>query len=367
MTRCPPEILGASAEQRLDYYKHTVKVDHPIMSDTVDALDQKANDALDRRLILLVGGTGVGKSTAMLKLVDRRNARRKNEIRLRPEIAPAIFVEAEAPDKGPFEFGTFYREGLVQLGSPLVDQTLPMVNRRAREHILLTLGIENYRQRRLDPYALKLRFRSEIVSRETELVALDEAINVFKTGRAKSEKDRLLLLKDQADKLKTLINKTPAALILSGAYDFYELTLCSGQNARRSVIVHMEPYDSTTDGLKGFCTALVGLVEHLPVRHNLDVGAMATEMYLQCLGCVGIAKEILSQALLLSINAGKPLNFEHVQKSYYSASQLTVMREEMAAGVKAVREITSLASLAFHAGNAAAKGNQKGKRLAMAP
>lgn len=344
----PADLLTKSDDERLAYYKDEVIVDHPALTDTLDELDSKAHPSLDRRLILLVGGTGVGKSAVAKKLVARRLARRKEQMLLRPELVPAFFMELEPPDLGAFDFTTLYSEGLVAMRASLIDRTRPMVERKTREGTLLTLAIENAK-RSTSKAGMKTRFKSELGSREVELAVLDEAISLFKTGKRRSERDRLEVLKDQADKLKTFTNKTPATIILAGAFDFYELALTTGQVARRSVIVVMPPYTMTADGLKGWGIALAGLIGHLPVDHTLQIEEVATELFLQSLGCVGIAKGILSEALVRALRAGVQLTMDLVRKCYYPAAALKQMGEEMELGMKAVREMTTLSSLAAKA------------------
>lgn len=347
----PAGMLAKSAAERLRYYKQEVIVDHPALTKTLDLLDGKANSTLDRRLILLVGGTGVGKTAVATKLVARRMARRKQQMILRPEIVPAFFIELEPPDRGAFDFATLYREGLLAMKASLIDRTKPMVERKTREGMLLTLAIENAKSS-TSTGGLKIRFKNELISRDVELVAADEAISLFKTGKRRSEKERQDVLKDQADKLKTFTNKTPASIILVGAFDFFELALATGQLARRCVIVAMPPYTMTIEDLQGWSTALVGLIGHLPIDHDLRVEEIATELFLQSIGCVGLAKGILSEALVLALEAGERLTMEHVRKCYYSAAALKQMGEEMEAGMKAVREMTTLSSLAEKADDA---------------
>ena len=175
---------------------------------------------------------------------------------------------------------------------------------------------------------------------------MDEAINIFEVGKPKSERERIAQLKAQANKLKTFGNKTPTTIVLAGAYDFYDMTLVSGQIARRSSIIHMEPYTMTVSGLEGFVKALIGLLSHLPIEHELDPDLYATEFFLQCLGCVGTLKNILSAALNTALKRKKSLTIDLVRESYFTAAQLEVMSSEMKAGVKRVRELLSMEQLA---------------------
>ncbi|MCZ7655036.1 MAG: hypothetical protein M5R42_13310 [Rhodocyclaceae bacterium] len=81
---------------------------------------------------------------------------------------------------------------------------------------MLTISVE-HAGRRVDASALKARFIKNLIDREIELACLDEAINIFKVGKHKSERDRKEQLKEQADKLKTFGNKTPTTLVLGGS------------------------------------------------------------------------------------------------------------------------------------------------------
>lgn len=344
----PKHLLHSCNKDRMTYYVNEVIVDHPVLTDAIDSLDEMANPLLEKRLILLVGGTGVGKSALMRKLVHRRISRMRDVIVSNRQIVPAIQVEIEAPDIGKFAFSTLYREALVQMNAALIDLTLPIIERRSHDSLMYTIAVEKSGHR-LNPSALKVRFMENLVDRQVDLVCLDEAINIFKVGHSRSDKDRREQLKDQADKLKTFINKTPTSLVLGGAYDFLDLTMSSGQLARRSFIVHMSPYTMKSDSLTGFATALVGLIAHLPIKHELDPTSHATELFLQCLGCIGTLKNILSAALLRALNTNKPLTIDIVRKCYFTAAQLEVMRNEMNDGIARVKELMTMEQLAENA------------------
>jgi hypothetical protein len=344
----PQDLLQASIDRRMEYFVKEVIVDHPILHEKLDEADQQAYPLLEKPLILLLGGAGVGKTALLNKLVERRVSRRASEMVRNRQIVPAILVEVRAPDKGGFRFAPLYRDALAQMSAPLIEQTLPFVERVAREKLIRSIAVEQSRQR-LSPDALEQRFSQNLIERQVEVACFDEAINIFKVGRVRSERDRIEQLREQADKLKTFGNTTPASLVLAGAYDFFELTLSSAQIARRSVIVHMEPYTMQEVSLRGFVEALVGLLSHLPIRHEINASEHATELFLQSLGCVGLLKNILSEALLRALATGKPLTMHLVRAHYFSAAQLGVMRREMEVGIKRVREIMTNSQLARNA------------------
>lgn len=347
----PKHLLTASDKDRLHYFVVEVIVGHPSLNRIVDEIDEKACSLLERRLLLLVGGTGTGKSAALRLLTSKRIAKNAAAIAADHQVVPAICFEIEAPHRGKFEFSSLYSAGLREMNAALVERTLPTLTRVAGKQSTESVAVESA-GRRTDADGLKTRFIKNLDARQIEVVCLDEAINIFKVGRARSEKDRKEQLKEQADRLKSFVNiNTPTTLVLAGAYDFYDLILTSGQNARRSRIVHLEPYTMSVDGLKGFVDALIELIAHLPIEHSLVPEQIATELFLQCLGCVGILKNILNEALYMAQISDRHLTMVHVRRSYYATAQLDVMRSEMELGIKLVREVMTTAQLAEHAKN----------------
>ena len=79
-TNFPKELLEASIDRRMEYFVKEVIVDHPILREKLNELDQQAYPLLEKPLILLVGGSGVGKTALMKKLVKRRLLRRASEM-----------------------------------------------------------------------------------------------------------------------------------------------------------------------------------------------------------------------------------------------------------------------------------------------
>jgi hypothetical protein len=357
-TQCPDHILSASIDEKMLYYYRDVIVDHPLQNAVLDRLDQGAYPLLDRRLMLLVGGTGAGKTAVLRQLCMRRLLNKADAVASNPQIIPAIKIEIRAPTKGKFDFSTLYVSALREMNSALIERTLPLVERRAGQHSIATIGVE-YAYQGVQPQSLEDRFANALIDREIEVACFDEAVNIFKLGSTRSDRERKFRLQDQSDKLKTFVNTTSTALILAGGYDFFELTLTTGQIARRSLVVHFEPYTMSPESLKGFANALIALLSFLPIEHDLDPNIIATELFLQCLGCIGTLKNILLAALLLALRAGKPLTMNFVRLSYYTAAQLKVMSDEMENGMKCIREFMSPMEMAKNAEQSAAGQRKK--------
>lgn len=336
----PENLLFASDEERLKYFADAI-VNHPRLNSVIERIDQCASPFKGKRLVILVGGSGIGKSAALKKLVYIRGKRRQRDIDDNPDIVPALYVEVECPDRGKFIFSSLYLSILRRVNAALPAMTLPLVKRISKASERISLGVE-FAGKLVRSDALKERFLSNLICRQITLLCLDEAVNLFKVGRYRSAEDRRLQLQDQADKLKTFVNLTDTTIVLSGAYDFFEFTLTTGQLARRSTIVHMKPYGDSKEDLVGFMEGLVGLLAHLPINHSIEAGVHAGELLLQSLGCIGLLKDILMDALIEAFASKTDLTMDIVRRNYFLPAQLQVLRDELEVGDKAVKDLLKM-------------------------
>lgn len=328
----PPHLLHASPKERQDYFKD-VRIKHPHRERNLLELDELASPSLDQRMILVIGGPGTGKSDLLQSIVTHRIQARSRQVELNPHAVPAIYVELEAPVRGAFDFGPYYEEGLEQMCSPIPDKTLNSIRRRAASYSIDSLDVEHAR-RSPSASSLKARYRKNCKERGVEIAALDEAVSAFKIANANSKLDRLEKLEAQANHIKSLVNKSSTAYMLAGAYDFFDLSIASGQLARRCRFIHVRPYDSSDKGFQGFSVALIGLLEHLPISHTLCPYLHGTELYLHCLGCIGILKDIMKAALVRAINREEILSIEILRQYFLPTKALQKIRSEIETGMK---------------------------------
>jgi hypothetical protein len=334
----PRELLNAPTSERLRYFKEKAIVTHPRMDEVVDEILEAVGSMCDQNLVLLVGPSGVGKTEALKEAVRRAVVERELEAQSKAHMVPAIFIEADAPDRGNFDWRVFYETGLAELGVPLIGSTLPYVPRIAHDQVIETLAVED-NHRSPTASALRGRFRNTLRHRETALVGVDEAVNLLQVRSTRNKQNRKDLLLAAGSSVRSLVNKATATIVLAGAFDFYDLASSTAQLARRSYIVYFQEYGKSAEDMEGFSRALLGLFAHLPIKHALDPGELAAELFIQSLGCVGVVKTILQRALMKALNRKKPLDPNILRSCYYPKSKLDVMRQEMFQGGANVREL----------------------------
>lgn len=341
--RFPTHLLSASVEERVQYFVHEAVVDHPDLSRHLDDLEAATCTPTARNLLLVIGPTGVGKSTLLKQLNTRKQRTISDAARMSGATASA-YLQLKSPSKGRFDFQALRASVLHAINAPLVDKTRPIVLREADGLRIPSLLIER-NVSSLTGRAIETRFVNEVARRKVDTLIFDEAGSLFNVGRTRTERERLDRLAQQAVSVKDMANESNLTIVLGGAYDFYEMSLAGGQNARRTEIFHIKPYSNSNEGLKGFATAVLGMLCHLPVCHTIDPVVASTELMLQSCGCVGTSAGILSQALREAAFTRRDLTLEMVRKHYYSASALKTMRRELQDGIRRVDEILSVDDL----------------------
>lgn len=333
--RHPIHLLQSSTEDRMNYFKN-VFVSHREIKRAIQDLEEKINPFSDQSLILMLGATGVGKSTTAQQYVAQQHLKLSADSR---HLRPAIYMELSPPHKGGFEVGSFYRKALSEYSAPSVGFTLPIIRRLAGNRFITTPAIE-MSGRKPEDDALETRFQSYVSQCGTRAVFTDEASNWFVIGKANSERDRNERLKLQANVIKSVVNETQATLVLIGAEDFAELTLISGQLIRRSSIVSMHPYTKNKVDTEEFARAIVGLISHLPIERQFDIEFIVHDLFTQSCGCVGIANDKLVDAMYISLQRGCKMTSDILQRTYFSDRQLKELQQQIEIAETKISKLT---------------------------
>jgi hypothetical protein len=283
----PPDLLHQPPADRLAWFRQKV-IRHPHLDTAFQSVQDAIRAPAGATLILVIGATGIGKTTLRLRLERQLITDAQTRMASDPAHMPVVSVEAIAPEQGTFNWRDYYLRALQALEEPLLDE------KRAAPH-----APRHPRQR---PTTATLRRALEqcLQQRRPTAFLIDEAQHLKKVGSGR----RLL---DQMDTLKSLAQTTQTLHVLFGTYDLLTLTNLSAQLGRRSREIHVPRYHlDQADEHLAFRNVLYTFQQALPLPEPPDLVGQVEQCYAQSAGCVGVLKDWLNRALALALDAAVP-------------------------------------------------------------
>jgi hypothetical protein len=211
-----------------------------------------------------------------------------------PGHVPVVGLEVAVADAESFRWRDYYQRALAALDEPMLKhKTIP-------EHVM-EKRVELRNSGRYKVTA-ELRWALEQALRHRRPTAfiVDEAQH-FK--RIASGRRRLL---DQMDTLKSLANLTGITHVLIGTYELLGFAQLSAQLDRRSCEIHFRRYHiDVPEEMVAFKRVLLTFQRHLPLTGEPDLVAQAEYFYERSVGCVGVLKDWLTQALAAALEDGQ--------------------------------------------------------------
>lgn len=286
----PTEAIYLTDEEKRVYFDR-VRLGHPRIAQTLEKMARLTTPTSGKSIVLLIGPTGVGKSTLVSTLGERLVDSVKDEIERDPSFVPAAKMVVPASGERQFAWKMFYQALGDALDEPLMDKKLETRIKNER----VTVWQPGSRS---SVVGMRMAVEKAILNRRTQLVVIDEAAPLL---RGSAEK-----LDHHMDALKTLAD-TGAKLVLVGSYDLHALASLDAQVARRTATAHFSRYlPGNEDDEKAFKT-MVGILQlHMPLKDMPDLREWSRELQVACIGCVGILKTVLATALECALaNKGK--------------------------------------------------------------
>ena len=114
------ELLLQPWADRLAYFQ-SYTVAHPALIAAKDRLIAAICDSAPNSLILVLGPTGVGKTTLRLKIEQMLVQSLTAELAADPTRLPVVSLEAIAPESGMFNWRDHFRRMLLSMEEPLVS------------------------------------------------------------------------------------------------------------------------------------------------------------------------------------------------------------------------------------------------------
>ncbi|MFZ0707416.1 MAG: ATP-binding protein [Candidatus Korobacteraceae bacterium] len=296
---------------------------HPRLLAARETLLNAIHEVAPNSLILLMGPTGVGKTTLRAKIEQILTSEMLPELGTDPVRLPVVSVECIAPESGSFSWRDHFRRLLLQMDEPLVDYKVnPQTPVRIGEGTTRFLpGARAAGTQYHHAAEQALRFRRPAA------VLLDEAQHLARMSSGRR-------LSDQLDVIKCLANCTGTVHVLLGTYELLAFRNLSAQLSRRSIDIHFPRYriDDANDQ-KIFLTVLRSFEQQLPLLQPPRLVEEWEYLYERSTGCVGVLKDWLVRALtgVFRRNAGV-LTLRDLQAHAPSVAQCEKMLSEALEG-----------------------------------
>ncbi len=326
----PEKMRYASPDEKKEYFKSVVKP-HQFFQDAVKEIMSVLKSGR-ANLIFVCGPPGVGKEALAYRLIEIIYELMLPELKNDPGRIPVGMISLRAPGSSRPTWPMIHRKAMLAMNEPLVDKKVDYkgifdgkglaTGKRNRSNtlpVLLDAHIETLKQRK--PYAF----------------IFNEAQHLTLVANAQR-------LVHNLEYVKTIADESKVPHILIGTYTLYEFKIRSGQIIRRSKNIHFPRYRADVpEELEIFKKILVTLLRQLPLEKVPDPAAngMLEFFIARCVGCVGILRDWLVDALSKTLELGlTELTYEILEMTALPESECLLLTmgamkgEQLIAGPK---------------------------------
>jgi energy-coupling factor transporter ATP-binding protein EcfA2 len=318
----PRELLSLPWKARLEYFKGYTMA-HPRLVAARDTLLNAVHERAPNSLILVLGPTGVGKTTLRMRIEQLLVTELSVELTADSGRLPVVSIECIAPESGAFSWRDHFRRLLLQMDEPLLDYKLcPRTSLHIGNRIPTFMP---------NAKAVGSEYRHAVERalcyRRPITVMLDEAQHLATVGSPRR-------LSDQLDIIKSIANCTGIVHVLLGTYGLLSFRNLSAQLSRRSVDIHFPRYRADDpEDRKTFLTVLRSFEQQLPLSEPPELVKEWEYLYERTIGCVGVLKDWLVRALTSAYRrSATVLTFRDLQAQALSVSQCDKMLAEALEG-----------------------------------
>lgn len=323
MTNLKTPRWGALNDEQRKLQKafHDVRVRHPKLDAVLEQIHPLLMPHSESNIVYIVGATGTGKSTlsryALNHFYDQYADLAASDI----SAIPVVNVEAYCDGDTRHGFRGLYEDLRTALQEPATNR---------KTFIEEADGIMTLRPtKRLTIRQLRSLVEKGLKRRCTKVVVIDEAYHLLKFA-----KDSAVM-----DTLKSLANTTGTKLVLVGSFDLFSLVESHAQVARRSAFVHFERYrPERSEDCTAFRNIVLSLQDKWPVADVPNFVAIWDELMTLSLGCVGLLKGFLLDALAMQLLNADRWDYEFLQRAAMANKLRAIIEQEILSGEHEIEE-----------------------------
>lgn len=313
----PTPVL--SRDELLRAFSH-VRVRHPRIGQLFRETDLLLAPYSGADIVLLIGPTGVGKTTATTAMLENTYKEHAEAMAQDATFIPAVQIEAPSAGERAFSWRLLYGSILEALNEPLIERKLD-TTATVSNQLKTRTGIDS---KMLS--GLRQSVERALKERQTRYVIIDEAVHILRQAGPRE-------LPVYMDTLKSLSNICDVTFVLVGSYDLFDIMSLSGQLARRTHTVHFTRYrQGVAADYAAFKKTAGKLVENMPVEGEVDLERWLDPLFERSIGCVGILKDMLQRAVTLTLINGGKWREEFLRRALLTKQQTRIILQETLKG-----------------------------------
>lgn len=312
------------ADPRVTKFRNK-RVRHKKLDEIMGSLIRIAENPRPECIVVLIGPSGVGKSTVLVSLQKHLREYYAERLRTDPGFIPYVSIQAVTGMDGHYNWKDAFIRTLLAAGEILIESKVLT----KFETDLDGKNVSDIRPLVRDE--LRRALESLVVHRKVPILLIDEASAIL---RVKAGVKPLL----QFEILKSLAVMLKIPIVLVGAYDLLGILDGNGQLVRRSDVIHFSRYDSlkATNEIpdqKHFSDVLVALLNAMEVKKEKEFKEHVDYFMLKSIGCVGNLKDWLDRALVETIASQEgTLTMEILERTALSNKSLALLTREALTG-----------------------------------
>lgn len=321
------QVLSLPAPDRLSWFA-SLRFEHRNLSTVIRQLHELMDPHNDIKLIMLVGPTGIGKTSLVDRCV-RAIVERYAPARL-PHEVPVAFISAPANGERSLSWKVVYSRLHRACGGLLIDQQ--------RSQVVVAGELMTLHASRVGLAQRREMLEDEIRNRNVRLLGIDESHHLLRFGQNEA----------MMDTFKSMADIQPATkLMLVGTYQIAPLMTTYGQLARRGAILHYQRYhlsrtpkdDAPTADEEEFRKVLSKFEAHWPCEQVPNLSDTWEVMMKASLGSVGLLKMQLQQlAQLQTRNKGERFKAKDALRAFKSNKMLNQIETEISDGEQQLKD-----------------------------